>query len=200
MAEQVTVDVAIVGGGIMGASAALFLRRLGYSVLLLEASLCGSKASGVNYGGVRRQGRQLVQLPLSQRAHALWQDIRRLAGIDGEYVRSGHLKLARTAADMDELEHYRQLSQDFDLDLRMLAGSDFRRRFPWLGNEVIGGSLCPDDGHANPRLVSPALAQAARAAGADIREQTRVLQAGHSDGAFSSCLCTWLARPCLALA
>ena len=54
-------DVAIVGGGIMGASAALALRRMGIGVMLFERDVCGAQASGVNYGGVRRQGRPLSQ-------------------------------------------------------------------------------------------------------------------------------------------
>jgi sarcosine oxidase subunit beta len=177
MAERLKSEVAVIGGGIAGSSAALFLRRLGHQVVVLESGACGAKASGVNYGGVRRQGRQPDQLPLSQRAHALWGDIRQLAGIDGEYVRSGHLKLARNEEDLAALEAYRDLTRDFGLGLRMLTGAEFRKRFPWLGQAVIGGSLCPEDGHANPRLVSPALARAARAAGADIREHSRVRHA-----------------------
>ena len=77
-------DVAIVGGGIVGASAALALRRHGKSVVLLERDVCGSRSSGVNYGGVRRQGRSLVQLPLSQRAHEIWGRLPELIGIDGK--------------------------------------------------------------------------------------------------------------------
>ena len=46
----VKTDVAIVGGGIVGASAALALRRKGVAVVLLERDLCGSRSSGVNYG------------------------------------------------------------------------------------------------------------------------------------------------------
>jgi NADPH-dependent 2,4-dienoyl-CoA reductase/sulfur reductase-like enzyme len=80
MIERITADVAIVGGGIMGSSAALFLRRMGFSVVLLERDLCGSRSSGVNYGGVRRQGRPLSQLPLSQRAQALWARLPELIG------------------------------------------------------------------------------------------------------------------------
>ncbi|RYF61285.1 MAG: FAD-binding oxidoreductase, partial [Comamonadaceae bacterium] len=55
--RTIKTDVAIVGGGIVGASAALALRRQGVDVVLLERDLCGSRSSGVNYGGVRRQGR-----------------------------------------------------------------------------------------------------------------------------------------------
>ena len=84
-------DVAIVGGGIVGSSAALFLRRLGLSVVLLERGLCGASASGVNYGGVRINGRAPVQLPLALRSRALWEQLPALIGIDGEYQRSGHL-------------------------------------------------------------------------------------------------------------
>ena len=104
MKERLSADVTIVGGGIMGSSAALFLRRTGLSVVLLERDLCGSRSSGVNYGGVRRQGRPLSQLPLAQRAQGIWAQLPELIGIDGEYVRSGHLKIARSEADLASLE------------------------------------------------------------------------------------------------
>ncbi|MEO8388589.1 FAD-binding oxidoreductase [Polaromonas sp.] len=174
MMEHVKADVAIIGGGIMGSSAALFLRRMGFSVVLLERDLCGSRSSGVNYGGVRRQGRPLSQLPLSQRAQALWGQLPELIGIDGEYIRSGHLKIARSVADMVSLESYRERTLDFGMDLQLLSMRALRERCPWLGKAAVGASLCPEDGQANPRLVSPAFALAARRLGADIREQTRV--------------------------
>ena len=52
-------DVIVVGGGIMGAAAAFFLRKRGRSVTLLEQGLVGQQASGVNFGNVRRVGREL---------------------------------------------------------------------------------------------------------------------------------------------
>ncbi|WP_256676626.1 FAD-dependent oxidoreductase, partial [Pseudomonas sp. PICF6] len=100
---MIEVDVVIIGGGIVGASAALFLSKAGRRVALLERDFCGSHSSGVNYGGVRRQGRPLSQLPLSQRAHEIWSQLPQLIGIDGEYQRSGHLKLARSPDDLRAL-------------------------------------------------------------------------------------------------
>lgn len=172
--ERLQTDVAIVGGGIVGGSAALFLTRMGFSVALLERDWCGAKASGVNYGGVRRQGRPPEQLPLSQRAHALWGRLPELIGIEGEYVRSGHLKLARSEADLASLVAYNKKVAEFGLGLEIVAGADFRARYPVLGDRAVGGSLCPEDGHANPRIVSPAFARAAARLGAVVREQTPV--------------------------
>src|SRR3989344_2962490 len=126
-------DVAIVGGGIMGASAALALRRKGVAVVLLERDLCGSRSSGVNYGGARRQGRPVSQLPLAQRAHQVWADLPVLIGTDGEYQRSGHFKIGRSEADMASLEAYAHLSRDFDLGLQLISGTTLRERCPWLG-------------------------------------------------------------------
>lgn len=177
-------DVAIVGGGIVGASAALALRQMGIGVALLERDLCGSRSSGVNYGGVRRQGRPLNQLPLAQRAHRIWGRLRETIGTDGEYLRSGHFKIARSEADMASLEQYRAQSRDFDLGLELISDARLRERCPWLGTRAVGGSLCAEDGQANPRLVSPAFALAARRAGAQIFERHKVDEVAHDGAQF----------------
>lgn len=185
MSLAIDMDAVVIGGGIVGASAALFLAKSGQRVALLERDFFGAHSSGVNYGGVRRQGRPLSQLPLSQRAHALWGDLTNLIGIDGEYLRSGHLKLARSDKDMAALVAYEQASQGFGLDLQLLDRDQLRARFPWAGDVAVGASLCADDGHANPRIVSPAFAHAARRAGADVYEQTAVSEVSHDGHAFN---------------
>jgi len=176
-------DVAIIGGGIVGASAALALRQMGLGVALLERDLCGSRSSGVNYGGVRRQGRPLSQLPLAQRAHRIWGRLPELLGTDGEYIRSGHFKIARSESDMASLERYRTMSSDFDLGLELISAARLRTQCPWLGTRAVGGSLCVEDGQANPRLVSPAFALAAQRAGAQVFERHKVDEVAH-DGAL----------------
>ncbi|NVZ90258.1 FAD-binding oxidoreductase [Pseudomonas yamanorum] len=177
-------EVIVLGGGIVGASAALMLAQKGRRVVLLERDFCGSHSSGVNYGGVRRQGRPLHQLPLSQRAHELWSDLPGLIGIDGEYVRSGHLKLARSHEDLAALQAYADATRGFGLGLQMLDHAQLRARFPWVGDVAVGASLCPEDGHANPRLVSPAFARAAQHHGARVMEQTEVTQVEHDGQLF----------------
>ena len=184
LSQRLDTDVVIVGGGIVGSSAALFLRRFGLQVVLLERGLCGAAASGVNYGGVRVQGRGLDQLPLALRARQIWTRLTDYIGIDGEYVPSGHLKLARSEADLDHLEAYARQMDGQGLDLELVRGDTFRRRYPWLGTQAIGASWCPGDGHANPRLVSPAFARAARAAGARVVEHCEVTELAHDGTHF----------------
>ncbi|GDY35197.1 FAD-binding oxidoreductase [Acidovorax sp. NB1] len=183
--RTIQTDVAIVGGGIVGASAALALRRKGVDVVLLERDLCGSRSSGVNYGGVRRQGRPLSQLPLAQRAHQIWARLPELIGTDGEYARTGHFKIARSEADMASLEHYADISRDFELGIQLISDGRLRTECPWLGGKAVGGSLCVDDGQANPRLVSPAFALAAQRAGAQIFERSPLTRIEHSGRQFT---------------
>lgn len=174
MTEQLSADVAIIGGGTAGCSTALHLRGRGATVVLLERGVCGGQASGVNYGGVRQQGRDLAELPLARRSRGMWSRLAEIVGNDCEFVASGHIKLARSDADMAELENYREAVRPYGLELELMGQRDLRARYPFLGDAAVGGSLCAEDGAANPRLVAPAFARAAWAAGADIREHAPV--------------------------
>jgi sarcosine oxidase, subunit beta len=168
--ERLAVDVAIIGGGTAACAAAVALREAGLTVALLEKRLCGAGASGVNFGGVRQQGRHLAELPLARRARALWDGLSRLLGEDVEFEVSGHIKLARTEADMAELERYADSARRHGLELTLLGANAVREELPWLGPKVVGASLSPSDGQANPRVVGPAFARLARKRGAEIRE------------------------------
>ena len=172
---QDAADVIIVGGGLMGASAALFLRNRGRSVILLERGLVGQQASGVNFGNVRRQGRYLSQLPLANRAREIWGRLPELVGEDCEFTPSGHLRVFYSPEQAAKGEAYARDALAYGLELEIIAGNALRDRYPYLGREVLMGSLGPIDGHANPRLVAPAFGRAARRAGARIEENAEVL-------------------------
>ncbi len=179
-----TCDVAIIGGGTAGCAAAVHLRRAGMQVILVERDRCGGGASGVNFGGVRTQGRNPVELPLAIRSRAIWSTLNELLGEDVEFDATGHLKLARSPADMAELEAYALLAREAGLDLTLIGPNAIRAEVPWLGAAVVGASLAPNDGQANPRLVAPAYARLARRLGVDIREQTSVTAARRTEHGF----------------
>lgn len=184
MTRHITVDVAIIGGGLVGCAAALNLAKRGSSVALFERRTVGSQASGVNFGGVRQHGRDLRELPLSRRSREIWAGLPELVGNDCEFVPTGHLKLARDEAEMAILERFAGDAGEFALDIELIGRNALRERFPWLGDAVIGASLCPSDGQANPRLVAPYFARAARAAGARIHEHEAIVGATRSGDGF----------------
>jgi sarcosine oxidase subunit beta len=172
-------DVLIVGGGLMGCSAAFFLRQRGISVTLLETDLVGRQASGTNFGNVRRQGRPILQLPLANRAIETWRKAKELLGSDVEYLQSGHIRVCyrNRPENVGKMEEYARDAREMGLDLEILSGNSLRDRFPFFGPDVLAGSYSPLDGHANPRLAAPAFARAARKLGAQIHENTKMLGA-----------------------
>lgn len=179
-----TLDVAIIGGGLAGCSAALHLRQRGASVALIEQGRCGSQASGVNFGGVRQQGRHPAELPLARRSRCIWSDLPALIGDACEFAPSGHLKLARSETEMGELERYADVAAEYGLHLELVSARALALRYPYLGRGLAGGSYCAEDGQANPRLVAPAFARAARRLGARLIEETEVAAARWSGGVF----------------
>jgi len=186
MSERLRVDVAIIGGGIAGCAAAVALRKAGLAVVVLEKGLCGAGASGVNFGGVRQQGRDLAELPLARRARPLWDELAEQLGEDVEFQATGHLKLARSEDDMAQLERYAGAAAEHGLPLELLGTGALRSRAPWLGPDVVGASLCAEDGQANPRLVGPAFARLARRLGADVREHAAVIESARGGNGFAT--------------
>ena len=168
-------DVIIVGGGFMGAATAFFLRKRGVSVILLERGLIGQQASGVNFGNVRRQGRHFEQLPLSQRSHAIWGRLKELIGEDVEFLVSGNMRAGYRQEHVERMENYARDAKLHGLELELISGRRMREMFPYLGPNILMTSYLPSDGHANPRLAAPAFGRAAVREGAQVFENTEIV-------------------------
>ena len=82
MSDSFSSDAIIIGGGLHGTSTALYLRRMGLSVNVIEKHFPGRFASGMNAGGVRRLGRDLAEIPLSDAAMKIWHSIENFIGDD----------------------------------------------------------------------------------------------------------------------
>ena len=179
-------DVLVLGGGLMGTTTAFFLRQHGLSVTLLERELVGRQASGTNFGNVRRQGRELHQMPLAHRARAVWGRIRELLGEDAEFVPYGHLRVCYTEKQAAVIEQHALDVKPLGLHLQLFTAAQLHQRWGIFAPGVVAGSYSPEDGHANPRLAGPAFARAAQRAGARIIEHADVLQVEHDGKGFTA--------------
>jgi sarcosine oxidase, subunit beta len=176
------VDIAIVGGGIVGASCAYFLADRGAHVLLLESGRVGREASGVNAGGVRQQARALPEMPLALRSLDLWAEIDKRLDARLQYDRCGDLRIVETEADVEKVRAIAAREQGAGLTLEWVEGQALRSLVPTLSPRVLGGTFCPMGGQANPLLVAPTFGRRARDLGAVVWE-TCAVKSLRRDGA-----------------
>jgi sarcosine oxidase subunit beta len=170
-----SVDVVIIGGGLMGCFSAYFLRQRGKSVAIIEKGQAGAAASGVNFGNLRLQGRHPTEFPLSLRSHAVWEDLSRLTGEDCGFLQCGHVYLAFAGDDLPKIERAARDARAAGLGVEVLDGGEARRRWPVLSDVVKGASWSKRDAIADPALASQAVARLAVRAGAQMLDRTRVV-------------------------
>jgi sarcosine oxidase subunit beta len=180
-----SVDIALIGGGIVGASCAFFLAERGARPLLLESGRIGREASGVNAGGVRQQGRALPEMALALAAASLWPDLERRLGTPLEYERCGDLRLVESSADAGRLRRIAADETAAGVALEWVQGQALRALVPQIGPGMLGGTFCPSGGQANPLLVAPAFGARARALGATVWEDCPVRALARDGGGFS---------------
>lgn len=150
-------DVVIIGGGIVGNSAAYYLAKRGIKnvIVLEESKSIGHGGSSRNGGGVRQSGRDERELPYAiYSVEKFWPNLSEELGMDVEYFQSGNLRLGKTEAHMKKLQNLVDKAQKLGLDVRMIDGKEVKELCPYLSDDIIGASWCPTDGHANPMLAT----------------------------------------------
>lgn len=161
-------DVVIIGGGIVGVSTAWFLARQGVRVVLCEKGHIAGEQSGRNWGWVRQQGRDLRELPMMIESMKIWRNLARDTGEDVGYVESGCLFMARKQKELETYEAWIEAARPWGLDSRIITGSELDRQVPGASGKWPGALYTASDGRAEPHKAAPAIARAARAAGATI--------------------------------
>ena len=161
------VDVAIIGGGIVGSSAAYFLAREGLRVAVFEKGRIAGEQSGRNWGWVRQQGRSPVELPLMMRSLQLWLELREELGDIG-FRQGGSLYLAEDEAQLKELEEWLGVARQHGLDTRLLDTRGLSAVLRTDERRWRGALYTASDARAEPSRAAPAIASAAQRHGAQI--------------------------------
>ena len=195
------VDVAIVGGGFCGLSAARTLAQRGVRVVLLEAESLGWGASSRNGGMVltgmklpvptliKRYGREAVQRMYSASLDSidLVERIVQEEEIDCDFSRCGHLEVACKQSHFDDYAAAAErIKSEFNHQLRIVPKGALQNE---IGSQIyFGGMVDETSAGVNPARYVHGLGKAAQRHGACLFDHTRVTnvssQPNGSSGSF----------------
>ncbi len=160
--------VVVAGAGAIGASIAYHLALHGADdVVLADVGEIAGGATGKAMGGVRQQFTTEAEVRLAQASVKLFQELGAPL-----FEQVGYLFLATTAAGLDELEERRTIQASLGVPVESVDASFVQGL---RVDDVLGATICREDGIADPAGVTRRLVRRAAALGVEVREQTDAL-------------------------
>ncbi len=176
------VDVVVIGGGIVGATAAYFLAKRGLSVALLEKGYLGCEQSSRTWGWCRLQNRDPREMPLALLSMNLWDGFAAEIGRDPGFRRCGLIYATYDEKALAGWESWLPVAQEFGVKTRMLSAAEAAVKIPQTRHTWRGGLHSMEDGKGEPWLAVPVIAEGARANGATIHQGCAARELDISNG------------------
>ena len=153
-----TADIVIIGGGVMGASAAYHLAQRGIAarniVLLEKEDFFGQGATGRCAGGVRYQFSTEINVKLSIESLPMIERFKDEIGQDVNYKQCGYLLVATNEKDVNVFKHNVKLQNELGVQTRLLSGDEVRRQLPLMKfDDALAGTFNQKDGTVDPNSV-----------------------------------------------
>jgi sarcosine oxidase, subunit beta len=184
-------SVVIVGGGVIGTSAAFHLAEAGVDVVLLERAQLGSGSTCRAAGGVRAQFSDALNIEIAQRSLRAFREFARRPGWEIDFKQVGYLFVLSTESDVAIFERNVELQNEYGVPSRILSAARARELCPLLaGEDILAAAFSPEDGHLTPEAVVQGYASGARALGAHIRVGCEVLDIASSGDEITAVITT----------
>lgn len=169
-------SVVVIGGGLMGLSAAFHLRRTDPTVpvTVFERAGVGAAASGASAAGVRAMGRDPAERALTLESLRRWPELDRELEGETRYRRDGGLRVAVDDVAWCAAPAWVGEQRADGVPLELVSDDALRTLAPGLGPECLGGVHCAIDGQAEAMATVLAFAAAARRLGARVDEGVAV--------------------------
>jgi len=151
-----TADIVIIGGGVMGASAAYHLAQRGLKniVLLEKENFFGQGATGRCAGGVRYQFSTEINVKLSIESLPMIERFKEEIGQEVSYKQCGYLLVATNEKDANAFKYNVKLQNKLGVSTQLLSGDEVRERLPLMKfDDAIVGTFNPKDGTVDPNSV-----------------------------------------------
>ncbi|MBL8359863.1 MAG: FAD-dependent oxidoreductase [Rubrivivax sp.] len=169
-------DVVIVGGGIIGASIAYHLAKIGITdVVLLERRqlTCGTTWHAAGLVPQLRATRTLTEL--AKYTSELLKTLEAETGQATGFKQNGSIGVALCDARFEEFKRTGAMGRAFGVEVEFLTPGDIVARYPLLSDKgVVGGIWTPNDGQTNPIDTTMAYVKGARQRGARVVENAEV--------------------------
>jgi len=184
-----TFDVAIIGGGVIGASVAHYLGRSGLRVAIVERGRGPSGASIACDGFVFLQSKSVgPTLELAKQSRAMFEGLADELDADIEFVSRGGLILAQSPEELEFLAERSRALAEAGVEARILAASETFDLEPRLSRQVAGASYCAADGQVSPLQLVKAFLASARRRGVEVLTE-RSVTAVEPTGAGVAVIC-----------
>jgi dimethylglycine dehydrogenase len=169
--------VAIIGGGVVGASVAYHLAKFGWTdVAVLERDVLTAGSSWHAAGGFHALNADPNIAALQAYTIDLLTEVGRESGINIGMHMTGGISIASAPSRWEWLQSAYRTFQSLGInDVELIGPEEIKRRCPIISTEgIIGGMWSDREGHIDPSAVVHAYARAAKNRGADILEHTKV--------------------------
>ena len=177
-------EVVVIGGGVMGASAAFHLAEAGVTdVLLLERDSLACGSTSRSAGGVRAQFSEAVNIALGARSLAAFERFDQRPGGQIDLHQVGYLFLHTQPDAWACAQEAVALQRSMSVPTRLLSADEAAQLSPGVDvSGVIGATFHPRDGYCSPESVVQGYARGARELGATVRTGIEVLGIESSGG------------------
>jgi D-hydroxyproline dehydrogenase subunit beta len=163
-------DVAIAGGGIVGAACAEECAAAGLSVVVVEPGPAGGGATAAGMGHIVVMDDSPAQIALTNYSRTLWMARKQEFPADVEYVSAGTLWVAADGEEMAEVERKRGVYESIGVRAEVLDAQALAEAEPNLRPGLAGALRVPDDAVVYPPCAARYMLQRAQANGAVLRQ------------------------------
>ena len=190
MGKERFTEVAIVGGGVIGASIAAHLaeRKVGRVVVFEREDALGTGSTAKAAGGVRLQFTTAANVALSRYSMEEIRNFKERTGVDADFVQDGYLFLLDSEEDLRRFSETAVAQRELGAPVEVITPEEARRVLPGIEiGDLVGATFCGEDGVATPAALVAGYAALARREGVELRRGCEVTAAAAvaNGGGFS---------------
>lgn len=183
-------EVAVVGGGVIGASIAAHLgERMGPAggrpavVVFEREDALGTGSTAKAAGGIRLQFTTAANVAFSRYSIEELRRFEERTGVDPEFHQDGYLFLLDREADLARFADTARVQRRLGAPVEVITPEEAGRILPGIrADDLVGATFCAEDGVATPAALVAGYAALARRGGVELRRGAEVTAAAPRPG------------------